>query len=87
MNGGFGTQQQAVVRSYMSTAKMAGTAPSPVSDAVSAYTSLVTASPSLLWYWHMYANTIDESSTAVMIADVEIDYYVVFTGRDVLNPS
>lgn len=75
------------IRSYMSTAKMAGTAPTAISDAVSAYTNTVGASPTLAWYWHMYVNCVDEASSTSLIADVEIDYYVIFSGRDSLLPS
>ncbi len=81
VQAGFGTQLQASIRSYMSTAKMAGCPPSAISDCVSAYTGPTTASPSLAWYWHIYVNNIAENDSSDCIFDFEIDYYVIFTGR------
>lgn len=72
----------------MTTSKMAGVPPSSISDGISSYTSSsVTANPVNNWYWHMYANCIDEGSTSGAFVHVELDQYVIFSNRDVLLPS
>lgn len=72
--------------SYMSTAKIRATSKEQVTSD-SAFHSLVNANPSAEWYWNIFLQPADESSSHTYIVYVTITYYVEFFERKELSTT
>jgi len=63
-----------VLNQYMSTAKISSVSPSAVASEDN-YQAASSANPTDQWYWHIYVQTGDSSTTSNILVDVELVYY------------
>lgn len=72
--------QMAMVKGYMSSAKMFAVDPKGISIE-NDYGALTTANPNAQWYWHVTLCAADGSSTAGGFARVKVTYFVEYALR------